>query len=123
MDYTKITNESSSQYKLLHSGKIKICEDGLLRDKEGRVAIAIGQYYASVGDKLTITTSEDNVIYCIVLDVKAKQDTLGNAIQKHDGSLVEFVVNTSNLPKKVRESGNMSNFKGMNGNVIRIEKG
>lgn len=126
MDYRCVTDTSSSQYKLIYSDEITVCEDGLLRDKYGYIGVALGSYYANcVGERFVITFENGNKEKFIVLDMKADKDTVNGANHSSDGSMMEFVIATNKtkdsypLAMKMGDFDYVSNF---NGNIIKIEK-
>lgn len=119
MDYRCITNETSNQYKLLKSGDIRICSNGLLKDSNNNTCIAIGQAYASVGDVLDVTL-ESGIYRFRVLDLKATKDTKNNKQCIYDGSFIEFVVDADKLPNDIKLLGNLD--KWFRGNIKKVEK-
>jgi len=124
MDYRKITCKASSQYKLIHSDAIEVCEDGLLRSDDWKyIGVAIGSYYGGIGDKFIVTLDTGKTFNIIVVDEKADKDTEGGKGANHDtdGSMIEFVVDTTKLNENVLKSGNMNDLEQFNGNVIKIE--
>lgn len=127
MDYKFITDITSDQYKLIRSGIISICEDGLLRDQDGYIAIAIGSYYSKkIGDRFIITFDNGKQAKFIVCDEKADKDTINGSNQKFDKSMIEFIIDV-NLAKSGKYSdaivsGNFNSCEEFNGNIIRVEK-
>ena len=85
-----------------------------------RYCIAVGSYYTKdIGVKIDLVLrykGKKHVLKCITADSKADVDTVNNHRVHSDGSVVEFVVNTSALPDKVRLMGDVSyagkQFKG-----------
>ena len=120
MSYS-VFSKSSAQAKL--QKKAKTGKYGI-REVTGRKCVAVGTYYSKkVGDKLDITLKNGKKIKCIVADVKADKDTnKTNQVCKHNGSIVEFVVNTKKMPKSVRHSGSYSSIKSLSGKITKIEK-
>ena len=63
-----------------------------------------------------------NTIKCILGDCKADIDTCSNNIYAKDGSILEFIVNTSSLTDKARLHGDLSHLsEELNGKVISIK--
>lgn len=126
MSYKAITDSSSKQYNLLYSGNITICEDGLLRDNDGFIAVAIGTYYTrDVGDRFIATLSSGKKIKLIALDIKADEHTVDGANQYLDGSMIEFIVDTYKISMTYNKASLMGNFDysdEFNGNIVKIEK-
>lgn len=62
------------------------------------------------------------ILKCITADMKADEDTVNNHKVHTDGSIVEFVVNTSLLPKIARLMGDVSYAgKKFKGKIKRIK--
>ena len=107
MDWECITVTSSDQYKLQtqaytdsHTG---------IRMVNGRYCIAIGQFFCTkIGTKIDLITDDGNIIRCILGDCKANCDTNITNMYAHDGSVSEFIVNTSSLLPKSRNTGDVS---------------
>lgn len=106
MDYRCITNTSSKQYKLqrrAYTGNYGI------RQVKGRYCIAVGSYYTTkIGTKIDLVLNNGTVVPCILADCKANKHTDRYNQKTSDGSLVEFVVNTSSLTRMARRMGDIS---------------
>ena len=126
MDYRAITDKNSYQYKLIHSEKISICSDGLLRDKNGFIAVALGSYYSTkIGERFIITFENGNKIKVITCDAKADKDTINGANHKTDGSMIEMIIDVSKAKKYYPMGIKMGDFnyeEGFQGNIIKIVK-
>lgn len=107
MPYTAITSRSSAQWKLQ---QIAYTGTHGIRQVNGRYCIAVGSAYTSkIGQYIDLVLENGTVIPCILSDQKADKDTNSeNTITEHDGSLVEFVVSSSNLSGSVRRMGDIS---------------
>lgn len=107
MPYTAITSKSSPQWKLQ---QVAYTGDYGIRQVNGRFCIAVGSAYTSkIGQYIDLVLENGTVIPCILADQKADKDTNSdNTITEHDGSLVEFVVSSSNLSKTVKRMGDIS---------------
>ena len=105
-----ITNTQSKQYKLQQEAYTN--ENGL-REYNGLVMIAIAGY--EVGDQLKLVFDNGEELDVLVGDIKANTQCL-----HPDGSLVEFIVETSVLNDKVRLTGDVSVI--YEGKVIDIKK-
>lgn len=85
-----------------------------------RYCIAMGSFYTeSIGVKVDLVLSHNgrkHTLKCITADCKADEDTVNNHRIHKDGSIVEFVVNSSTLSTNVRKMGDVSyagkQFKG-----------
>jgi len=118
-DANRITDNSS-----LAQGKLK--EKYHLDYQSGvwmvgnRYCIAIGSYYTkNIGVKIDLVLSHNGrkrILKCITADSKADKDTVNNHKIHKDGSVVEFVVNTDYISKRVHLMGDVSyageKFKG-----------
>ena len=120
MDYRCITNTSSRQYKLqkkAYTGSYGI------RQVDGRYCIAVGSYYTEkIGTYIDLILKNGTVIPCILADCKANKDTDGKNQKTADGSLIEFVVDTPKLSKKVRIRGDVAySTKAWNTKIVKIK--
>ena len=120
MDYRCITNTSSRQYKLqkkAYTGSYGI------RQVDGRYCIAVGSYYTEkIGTYIDLILKNGTVIPCILADCKANKDTDGKNQKTADGSLIEFVVDTPKLSKKVRIRGDVAySTKAWNSKIVKIK--
>ena len=92
-----------------------------------RYCIAVGSYYTNkVGVKIDLVLSSHNgrkhTLKCITADSKADKDTIKNHRIHKDGSVAEFVVKTSSLPKKARLMGDVSYAgKQFKGKIVKIK--
>lgn len=108
MPYTSITSKVSKQYKLqtnAYTGEYGI------RQVNGRFCIALGSAYTTqIGQHIDLVLKNGEIIKCVLADCKADEHTnSSNTITKHDGSLVEFVVDTRELNKEAKLTGDISN--------------
>lgn len=121
MDYRCITNTASDQYKLQ-----KECETNEygIREHDGYYVIALGTYYSTtIGDKFKITLDTGEELLCEVGDIKADSDTdKTNRYVPINGNIVEFIVDTKELPKKVKQMGTISAIDIFEGSIESIEK-
>lgn len=127
MDYRKITSKSSAQYQLLYSGEIIFCDDGLLKDKDGYVAVAIGSRYSKkIGDRFIVTFDNGKQQKLIAVDHKADKDTYGGSNAKADTSMIEMIVDISKCRNseyaKAIYDGDFNSHPDFEGNIIKIEK-
>lgn len=120
MDYRKVTDRTSSQWQIIHSGRLSVYPDGLIRDNCNRVAVAVGSHFGNVGDIITVDT-ETGSFEAVIVDIKATEDTYLDSIHITDGSMVEFVVDVSRLPEDVKRTGNVSKmYDVFNGKVVGV---
>ena len=122
MDYRAITNTQSPQYKLQDSCWTD--ENGLRRYGDDYV-IAVGSYFADhVGERLEITLDSGEEFTAIVGDFKADSHTDNThrytAMSNGGKNVIEFVVDTKQLPRKARQMGDISYIEGFAGDVSEI---
>lgn len=108
-----ITSVNSRQYSFLHSNDIHADENGFFIDKDGRLLVAVGTFYAdNIGDKVDIMFDDGSVMKCVVGDFKSDhhtdsshryyygyfdyQDVDGITLEplwvQGDGSVLEFIL-------------------------------
>ena len=77
-----------------------------------RYCVALGSYYTkTIGKKIDLVLKhkgKTHILKCITGDGKADKDTISNHRIHKDGSVAEFIVNTSSLPKMARIMGDVS---------------
>ena len=121
MDYRMITDERSIQYRLQQDAQTD--ENGL-RIYRGRYMVALGTYYGSVGDELTVTLDTGKSFDVIIGDTKADSDTdrTNRYYPMSDGSgnVVEFIVDVDALSDEARRMGDISYVDGFGGNVVQV---
>ena len=107
MDWDCITDTSSKQYQLKRSSYIG--NYGIIMNG-GRYCVALGSgFIKCVGTKFDLVLANGTIIPCIAGDMKADQHTdSSNRITSHDGSIAEFIVNTSSLVSDARRMGDIS---------------
>lgn len=114
MDYRKITNEESIQYKYIQENMV-IGMDGLLRYKDDTeiIGVALGSYWGDISEKyiVQLEDSEGVIRELKIVKVEQKADihTFNGFVQKWDKSVIEFVID---------EDLAMSFFGGNNGYVL-----
>ena len=106
MDWDCITDTSSKQYQLKQSSYIG--NYGIIMNGE-RYCVALGSgFIPCVGTKFDLILAIGTIIPCIAGDMKADQHTdSSNRITSHDGSIAEFIVNTSSLVSDARRMGDI----------------
>lgn len=92
---------------------------------DDRYCVAIGSYYTKkIGAKVDLVLASNgkkHTLKCITADSKADQDTVNQHRVHRDGSLAEFVVKTSALPKMARRMGDVSYAGEMfQGRIVKI---
>lgn len=100
MDADCITAKSTPQYKL--KSKYVLGNYGVWT-VDGRYCIAVGSYYTTtIGTYIDLVMENGSIVPCILADCKADNDTDWTNRQNPNGSIAEFVVNSSSLPSSVR---------------------
>lgn len=109
MDYRCITNTRSEQYRLQKDAETD--ENGL-RVWHGRYMIVVGTYYGQVGDSLTVTLDTGESFDAVIGDIKADCTTDETnryyPMENGNANVIEFIVDTRELPRKVRQMGDVS---------------
>ena len=119
MDYRAITNKNSIQYKLQQFASTD--ENGLRRIGD-LYMIATGSHYGLVGDIYKVTLENGLVFKAVKGDAKSDKHTdAENKVCLHNGSVVEFIVDTEFLHSDIKRSGSVSSI-GFEGSVINLEK-
>lgn len=121
MDWRCITNTRSDQYKL----QLECWTDdqGLRRHGDDYV-IALGTFYADrIGERYKITLDSGVTFTATVGDFKADKDTdssnMYTPMQGSAKNVIEFVVDTPELPATARRMGDIS-YAGFEGDVERM---
>ena len=107
-NYKAIRSKNSPHYKLQHSYAYS---DNGFRKVDGRYCIAVGSYFTTeIGQYLDIVLANGTIIPCVLGDQKADRHTDDLHIAHgSDGSIVEFIVDVSELTTKVYGgTGNVS---------------
>lgn len=107
MDADTITSRNTDQYKL--KDKYVIDEQTGIWTVDERYCIAVGSYYTqSIGTYIDVVMENGSTLHCILGECKRNRDTDYTNRQNPNGSVVEFIVNTSSMPSMVRKMGNCS---------------
>lgn len=132
MDYRKITDKTSDQYRFV-SENSHIDTEGFLRYtasldygiEEDCYLIALGSYYGTdIGTTYKITTDTGNIFYGVLGDCKDDVHTDNNNQYTIVGThnIVEFIVDTDTLNKDVKYHGSANWYEPLRGNIICIER-
>lgn len=124
MEYRKITNKDSKQWKYINtSGKIKN-KGGYLMEGE-YIGVALGSYFGEIGSKYIFTLDTGKQIKTVKIEEKSDNDTINGCYQKYDKSVIEFVIDTHEFDKSKNGyvyNGNFNNLEQFKGNIVKIEK-
>lgn len=108
MGYKAITNKSSQQYQLQ---QLAYTDENGLRKINGRYCVAIGSHWdVDMGENFDLILENGTIIPCIKADAKADRDTDSSNIYTANGCCSEFIVDTANLDKSAKTSGNISSI-------------
>lgn len=117
--WTAYTMKSSQQYKLQKEAWTeKRTGIRIVTDPNGvdRYCIALGTYWAGgqpkhIGRCIDVYMENGEVLHCVLADVKRQEDTKDNANRygRINNDILEFIVDTSKVPKEVIRTGNVSN--------------
>lgn len=110
MDYRKITNKSSRQWKLQQEA---YTDDQGFRRIGDYYMVAMARQYGPVGKKYLITFSSGASILSIIGDIKG-----GTTCAHKDTSMLEFLVNADMITQAVKRSGNVNKI--YDGTIISI---
>lgn len=124
MDYERITNVNSAQWRLIQT--LTICDDGMLRDSDGYIAAALGSYFGPIGSRYVFTLEDGKELPIIKTDQKQDVHTCENNIFGLDNwDIIEFVVDTSKMPvwnNGYVYGGNFNNVPEYAGDIVGWEK-
>ena len=119
-DYKVYKNKSTKQYKLQMDNETYTDDEGFRRWNEYYI-VATGRYYSdSVGTKLKVEMENGEVFKVIVGDIKQNIHTdENNCYCLNNGSVLEFIVDTSKLGERARKMGDIS-YSRFSGNIAYI---
>lgn len=105
MDFRSIKDRTTAQYRLQQEAWTD--EQGFRRLGD-RYMIALGTFYSKqCGSVFRITLESGASFEAVVADIKADADT-DTLHQHHDGNVVEFIVDVSEISQDCRVMGDMS---------------
>ena len=128
MNYTAITNKKSLQYKMQQEAWTD--EDGLRRFGDAYM-VAMGTFYANgCGEYFEITLESGESFTVVTGDIKSDSHTDDRNMYSPiyiDGemkyaNILEFIVDTSDLSRGVRRSGNIGTIDRFGGQIKTIER-
>jgi len=120
MDYRKITNKGSKQYRmqlLAHTNT-----EGF-RVYEDKYMVAVGTYYAKeCGKNLLITLDSGKSINAVVGDIKSDRHTDStHRYMNKNGNIVEFIVDGIKISSLSRKAGDVS-YSDLEGKITKIDE-
>lgn len=129
MDYRKITNKHSTQYKYIHSDEITITEDGFLQTADGYTGAALGSYFGPIGSKYIFTLDSGIVLKLVKVEAKSDAHTCAANFAAGSNDVIELVIDTAAeyMQANVYSNGlvwqgNFNNCPEFTGNIVKIEK-
>ena len=131
MDYGKIANESSAQYKFIKKwgwvdkeGFMRCSAETDLGVTDDYYLVALGSYYGTnIGTKYKITTDTGNVFYVALAEHKADIHT--NSTHQYgldNNDVLEFLIDDKRLNKLVMIMGSANVYMPLNGSIVKIEQ-
>lgn len=135
--YTAVTWKGGPQYAVLNSGTYKGVKYKTTTDKETGIRM-VGEYYCAavgtyfskgvyknygIGSKFIVKTSTGKTFKIIRCDTKADKDTDSKYHLWHKdsfNSVVEFYVEGSKIPKKVKNAGSYAALSQFSGSIISV---
>lgn len=110
MPYNTITSKSSNQYKIQNIATTD--KETGIRIVNERYCVAIGTgANAKVGQYCDLVLENDQIIPCVVADIKKDKDTASDNLTSQNGCVSEFLVDYDYLPSIVLKMGDCSYCK------------
>lgn len=124
MDYRAITNTASKQYRHIKD-HMTVGEDGFLRDEDGNIGVALGSHFGDIGAKYEVVLDTGITFNVVKIDEKADRHVNNGCQHKQDGSVIEFVIDSSKFKKASNGyvwSGNFNNNPDFKGKISAMYK-
>lgn len=124
MNYKAITNKSSIQWKYITNHMI-VGDDGYLRDEDGNIGVALGSHFGSIGSKYEVVLDTGITFNVVKIEAKADRHVNNGCQHKTDGSVIEFVIDSSKMKKSSNGyvwSGNFNNNPDFKGKIKAMYK-
>lgn len=118
MDYRMITSQSSNQFNFIQNHMT--IKDGYLLDEQGYIGVALGSWFGEIGTRLVFTLEDGKEIYVVKIDEKDDKHTVNGCEHSIDGSVIEFVIDTTYFPLSENGfiyNGNFDNVEWFNGEI------
>lgn len=125
MDYKSITSTTSKQYKLIYeSGNVTICDDGLLRNENDYIGVALGSKYGDIGDEFRIYFDNGNYVDVFKVDEKSDRHTVYGEYNPWNNSYVEMVIDSKKAFDNYKGvyTGDFNDDDVMHGDIVGISK-
>lgn len=128
MSHSKITNQNSKQYQFIQNYLTVDEQTGLLKDKDGYIAVALGTYFGEIGTRYIFTLDSGVKLNLVKAEVKSDSHTVNGCYHKNDSSVIEFIVDTNYASdyfglysNGLILSGNFNNHEDFKGRITKIE--
>ena len=122
MDGKYVTDISSRQYGYVHNPRTIIGNYGIY-NLNNKYLVALSPRYGKIGDTVKITLDTGVQLNVIISDFKKHNETkLGwgmHKISKNQNCLLEFIVDSNKVSKKILKTGDFSRI--YPGQIIKIE--
>jgi len=130
MDYRMTTDPTSVQYHFIKNELTVDRKTGFLYDKDGFIAVALGSYYGSIGDRYYFTLDSGIVLPLVKAEEKADEDTDSRGCYHLiDTSIIEFVIDSDIAGNYFWDNrnglvldGNYNNYSLFDGDIVKVEK-
>lgn len=130
MDYRMTTVVNSRQYQFIHNYLNVDHNTGFLYDDDGFIAVALGSYYGTIGDRFYFTLDSGIVLPLVKAEEKADVDTdVTGCYHLIDGSIIEFVIDADIAGQYFWDTGNglvlngnYNNYWLFDGDIVKVEK-
>lgn len=129
MDYRKITNRDTAQWKYIWSDAITVDDKGFLVTEDGFIGVALGTYFGPVGTKYIFTLDSGIELKVVKVEVKSDKHTCENNYKAGSNDVIEFVIDTQ--AQYMQDNiwgnglifqGNFNNCEDFKGNIIKIQE-
>lgn len=123
MDYRMITSKTSNQYRYIQEHMT--VRDGYLVDEDGYIGVALGSWFGDIGTRWVFELSSGEFIYAVKIENKDDAHTINGCEHSIDGSVIEFVIDTTYFPLSENGfiyNGNFNNVEWWNGDIVSVRK-
>lgn len=129
MDYRKITNKKSNQWKYIHSDAITLDDKGFLVTEDGHIGVALGSYFGPIGSKYIFTLDTGIELKVVKVEQKSDKHTCEYNYKAGANDVIEFVIDTQ--AEYMQDNiwgnglifqGNFNNCEDFEGNIIKIQE-
>ena len=129
MDYRKITNRDTAQWRYIYSDAITVDDKGFLVTEDGFIGVALGTYFGPVGTKYIFTLDTGIELKVVKVEVKSDKHTCEHNYKAGSNDVIEFVIDTK--AQYMQDNiwgnglifqGNFNNCPDFEGNIIRIQE-